>query len=263
MDNEKINDAFNGSGQAKEKYSFGAFRRLFLCSAILAAVLTVLRTLSLYFFYDQTQGLIKADSVLPEIVDISTALFICLAVILTLIAGRNKKMPFVLPAPRASVISTGILSGLATVALFAFLMYRGVHESVKGPGLIIWTVMLIFMIPAALYFFKTAISKAPYSRSSAALGFAPVLWAALFLISVYFERNTLLNNTIRVYTQMSLISVMLFFLNEIRFLVGKAKPVLYCAFGNAAIIMLSVSSLPKLICAVLCGIDLSDRKSVV
>lgn len=265
MDNEIMNrpdgneNPQPSNASVSSSYDFGAFRRLFTLSCVIAAIVAVLRTVSLCLFYDEGMGLVARGAILHYATDILTFAGICLAIIVTIIIGKKKTMPDMLPDPTGSVISTGILTGLAMIGLFAYLMYRGVHESVNGSGTIVWTVMLIFMIPAAIYFFKTAISKRPYSRASAALGFAPVLWAAFFLISVYFERDTILNNTLRVYTQMSLIAVMTFFLNEVRFLVGKARTTLYCAIGNAAIIMLSASAAPKLICAfVLCLEPSSD-----
>ena len=263
MDNKNINIFArlrkDTDGKAEStSYHYGAFRLLFVCSCIAAAILAVMRTLALYFYYEEGLGLMESGAVLPKVTDLLAVICVCISVLIPLIFFKNKKMPTSLPNPGPSVISTGILCGLAMIGLFAFLMYRGVNPSVAGSGLVVWTIMLIFMIPAALYFFKTANSKHPFSRASAALGFAPILWAAFFLISVFFERDTTLNNTIRVYTQMSLISVMVFFLNEVRFLVCKAKPLLYCGMGSAAVIVIALSSIPKLICALLCSIEFSS-----
>ncbi len=245
--------------QKKRAGMFGAYLIFTVAAALAAAGLQLYLLLT---DYDFTLGLYKSGSSLPTV--LAALLVAATAVLLTLIlTGRKYKMSDALPPVGRGLTFISALTGFAMIGtvvmqLMLGLKYKMMFEGWKSAlatGLEVC--LLAFALPSALYFIVMALRRDPYQRSTAALGFFPVLWAAAHLMCVYFDASTTFNNPLRILEQAALIAVMLFFLMELRYLIGRAKPLLYLAFGMITLLLIAASSLPTFIMILLMKMDLS------
>lgn len=240
-------------GTPAQKKKRGSLFGAYLAFAALAAAAGAAIQLALLLTdYNFKLGLYKSGSVLPEV--FAALLLAAVAALLTLpIIGRNRELPETLPPVGRTLTFVSALTGFAMLATVVMQLYMNLSfeitlegwKSTLASGLEI--AMLVFALPSAGYFVVMAVRRDPYRRSTAALGFFPVLWAAAYLMCVYFDTSTTLNNPLRIIEQAALIALMVFMLMELRCLVGRAKPQLYMTFGMIALVMVTASSLPTLI----------------
>ena len=94
-------------------------------------------------------------------------------------------------------------------------------------------IILALSIPSAIYLLRTALKSQGEEKKQAALGFFPILWLSLSLVKQYFDRTTALNNPARIYAQMALVALMLYFLMEER--VRVKKPLFKCYILSSAV----------------------------
>lgn len=118
---------------------------------------------------------------------------------------------------------------------------------------VLWIIMTLLSIPTAAYLIISAVTKTEEKPALTALGFFPVLWTAVCLLRIYFDRTSAINNPVKIFSQMALAAVMLFFLSELRIRVGKPVMRVYLAFSGAAA-MLGFSYSVSLIAAYLSGV---------
>lgn len=154
-------------------------------------------------------------------------------------------------------------AAMAGAAIFAYSVMNCIaaHVSASGqaassvskPTLILWTLMTVLSIPTAAYLIISAVTKTEEKPALTALGFFPVLWTAVCLLRIYFDRTSAINNPVKIFSQMALAAVMLFFLSELRIRVGKPVMRVYLAFSGAAA-MLGFSYSVSLIAAYLSGV---------
>jgi hypothetical protein len=221
-------------------------------AGIAAAASAAVQLMLLLTDYDFTLGLYNSGSVLPE--TFAVLLLAAVAILLTLpIIGKKTELPSVLPPVSRGLTFVSALTGFALIATVVMQLFMNLTFEISLEG---WKsilaaaleiAMLVFALPSAGYFIIMAIRREPYRRSTAALGFFPVLWAASYLMCVYFDTSTTLNNPLRIIEQAALIALMVFMLMELRTLIGRAKPHLYMMFGMIALVMITASSLPSLI----------------
>lgn len=118
---------------------------------------------------------------------------------------------------------------------------------------VLWIIMTLLSIPTAAYLIISAVTKTEEKPALTALGFFPVLWTAVCLLRIYFDRTSAINNPVKIFSQMALAAVMLFFLSELRIRVEKPVLRVYLAFSGAAA-MLGFSYSVSLIAAYLSGV---------
>lgn len=118
---------------------------------------------------------------------------------------------------------------------------------------VLWIIMTLLSIPTAAYLIISAVTKTEEKPALTALGFFPVLWTAVCLLRIYFDRTSAINNPVKIFSQMALAAVMLFFLSELRIRVGKPVMRVYLAFSGAAA-MLGFSYSVSLIAAYFSGV---------
>lgn len=118
---------------------------------------------------------------------------------------------------------------------------------------VLWIIMTLLSIPTSAYLIISAVTKTEEKPALTALGFFPVLWTAVCLLRIYFDRTSAINNPVKIFSQMALAAVMLFFLSELRIRVGKPVLRVYLAFSGAAA-MLGFSYSVSLIAAYLSGV---------
>jgi hypothetical protein len=236
------------------------------CYYIFAAAASVagavLRLVLLLYDYDFKLGLYKAGTVLPQVFTVFLGVSVALLLTIPLVC-RNIALPTELPPVSTQLTFVSALTGFAMFATVVMQLIMRLSfeiglsgwKSALASGLEI--AMQAFALPSAAYFVAMAVRRDPYKPSTAALGFFPVLWASSYLMCVYFDMSTTLNNPLRILEQASLIVVMAFMLMELRCLVGKAKPHIYITFGMTAMVMVTSSSLPTLLLTMARKMDVS------
>lgn len=236
---------------AKKKRSavFCAYLIFSLTAAVAAACVQLFLLLT---DYDFTLGLYNSGSTLPSL--FAVLLLVAVTALLTLpLVGRKIAMAPALPPVGRGLTFISALTGFALIATVVMQLFLGLAFNTELEGwksslaAVLGVAMLIFAAPSAAYFIVMAVRRDPYRRSTTALGFCPVLWSATYLMCVYFDTSTTLNNPLRIIEQAALISIMVFLLMELRYLIGRASPHLYMMFGMITLVMVTASSLPTLI----------------
>lgn len=246
----------------KNKKRVALLRSYYAFAVAASAAGAVIRLVLLLYDYDFKLGLYKAETVLPQVFTAVLAVSVAL-LLTTVIVCRNTALPAELPPVSTKLTFVSALTGFAIFAtvVMQLLMHLSFDIELSGwksalaSGLEI--AMQAFALPSAAYFIVMAVRRDPYKPSTAALGFFPVLWASAYLMCVYFDISTTLNNPLRILEQASLIVVMAFMLMELRCLVGKAKPHYYVAFGMTAMVMVTSSSLPTLLLTIVKKMEVS------
>lgn len=106
---------------------------------------------------------------------------------------------------------------------------------------------VIIGVLVSFYYFAVALSGKTKSDFISFLSFFPVIWTLLFLMCLYFDRSGVINSSVKVLRQVSLIVFMLYELFETRASLGKSKPTIYFILSNLAVVFLSIAFIPEII----------------
>lgn len=219
-------------------------RLFFIITVVLAAIATICQTIIFYKNYDETTNLYNKDAFFPGI--FYTAVFItvlfCAASYFII---KDNPMTRILPSADRFTIFAALLSGLQLGASVLFNGYYYMSEIYTGMTTL-RAAVLITAVPAAVYFLLTALSRKQKRIPVILCGFCLIIWAALYLMCIYFDMTSPLNSPIRILNQLTLITVMLYFIFEIRYLLGIPKPRLYMPSALLAILFISISSISDL-----------------
>lgn len=253
-----MTDTVKENSRGKSKILWG----FYIFAVASSAACVILRLLVLIFDFDFNLGLYKPDAVLPQVFA-AFLVFVIIALLFSIKIGNDARLPDKLPPVSRLLTFISALAGFSMLATVAMQLIMKVSfeitltgwKSTLASGLEL--AMQVFALPTALYFIVMAVRQNPYRASTAALGFFPVLWAAAYLMCVYFDTSTTLNNPLRILEQASLVVVMAYLLMELRCLVGKARPNLYIAFGMILMVMVASSSLPTFLLTIARRMNLS------
>ncbi|MBE6538089.1 MAG: hypothetical protein E7671_01315 [Ruminococcaceae bacterium] len=232
--------------------------------AVLAIVGIVLRTLALYTVYDSEIGYYRSGALLPMLFN---------AMIIPTIIGVIS-MLFFLPrsAEKKLALSAGTLSlriaaafALVTSAVPAFYVFLGmmgdtVLYSVPtvGTGAVIDAFTMIFGVLSVIYFALVIAKKTDRGEGHVYFGYAVILFILMILAKTYFDFNTTMNSPNKLLLQITLMSVMLYFLLELRFSLGNAAPRAYSAVSLVSFCLTAVCSVPGII-AYFAGIFIKEE----
>lgn len=212
----------------------------FIMTAVLAIAAALTQTILFYSDYDERLNLYHTGVTLPGILYIAVfiaALFCASAYFIT----KDNAQTQILPSPDRFVVFAAILGGFQLLAAVLFNLYyymAGMYTGMTS----LRAAVLITAVPAAIYFIITALSRNPKKTVLILCGFFTVIWAALYLMCIYFDMSSPLNSPIRILNQLSLITIMLYFIFEIRYLLDKPRPRLYLPASLLAMLFISLSS---------------------
>lgn len=220
--------------------------KLFFILTVLASAAAALIQAFLFTSnYDEKLNLYHTGAFLPLVFYIAVfvvALFCASSYFIT----KNNTGMKTLPAPGRFVVFTAILGGFQLGAAVLFNIYyyvTGVYSGMTS----LRAAVFITAVPAAVYFISTALTGNPKKNVLIICGFFTVIWAALYLMCIYFDMSSPLNSPVRILNQLSLITVMLYFIFELRYLLDKPRPRLYLPASLLAILFISLSSVSDLI----------------
>lgn len=218
----------------------------FMITCVLTVTAILIQTVLFINYYDENLNLYKTEITgIPKI--FYMAIFIsslfCAASYFAINENERTK---ILPTTDRFVVFASILSGFQLSAAVLFNIYYYLTRIYTGITLLRIAV-LITAVPAAAYFIVTAFARRPKEKALIICGFFTIIWAALYLMCVYFDMSSPLNSPVRILEQLSLIIIMLYFVFEVRFLLLKPRPRLYLPVSLLSVLFIYLSSVPDLI----------------
>ena len=225
--------------------------RLYFFSAIVVTIiLAAVRMVLMTRYYDVEVELYRIDA---RYVGVFNGIFcFCALAMLTVaffLKGAAKKMR---SFPRGSLVTSffGALCALGfVIALFLQFFYFLIPTLEKGTDsdktLFIFSMLLC--LPTAVYFFAVSASRNIKPAAMQYLSFFPILWGIVYCSFIYFDSTRVLNSPERNLIQLSLIALMLYFLAESRYHLGKASPPIYMGVALLSIVVLGTVAVPNLL----------------
>jgi len=224
---------------------------LTVLSAVIAAVLAVWQSILLANDFDYLTHTYSADSLSPKA--LTLLLVLASVFFLSTLLWRKKEEESDFPSGGFLSCFAAILCGMLLLTAAGLFFYRMVFSNLPfagSPDRAVYGLRLLsafLALPAAAYFFRIAFSRKPLSRNAVLLSFAPVAWTGAFLICVYYDKTVRINSPLRILEQMALIALMLAFLYESRFHMGKPKAQVYTALSLTALPLLATAAIPRLV----------------
>ncbi|MBR4881555.1 MAG: hypothetical protein IKU19_06445 [Clostridia bacterium] len=156
---------------------------------------------------------------------------------------------------------TSFVSRIFSLLAAASLLYTGVTEFIgynqnaaglmymeqKQDKFIFWSSVISF--GAFIYFLVFAFVPDKLNKLKTFLGCITVVWHILYLLSVYFDMTSPLNDPMRLMNEFALVGIMMYLTVEIRYLCGIPKKGFYIGASVVAFTLLLSSSVSNLIFA--------------
>ena len=225
--------------------------------ALLYIVLTIAVTVGAAFFqhilqnnYLDRNGLYKAGVLTPEIF----VVYAVLSAILILTVVFFLRFDIIPKDMKNGNVNTAIVSVLVSIGLVytAIVYFTGGTQPFYASGTPEYMVQKlelatsILAFPAALYFMLTAFMGKAKSKIIPYFSFFPLLWTLCYVMSIYFDRTSLINSPLKSLYQLALVVFMLYQLYEIRAHIGRAKMAAGFVFALLSTFMLSAAFLPRI-----------------
>lgn len=238
--------------------------RVYLVAVLITgAIAALLRTVSMFTAYDSGIGYFTRGAALPVI-----ATLLCVAGCVAAVA-----FPFFSRIDASSVPPVGsrgsspvyfatAYAAFVMIGAFAYEIYRCFTDSTAGKffedanaatsayaarSLRIQGILVIIGIVASgvsAVYFLLRLNEKPGREWQVLLGFAPGLRGVAGL-GIYFDMTVEMNSPNKLMLQAALVSVMIYFLFELRMILGgkKARPRAYAAAGMAASVLTASASI--------------------
>lgn len=219
-----------------------------ICATAAALVSVVIRLLLSMSSLDVSYGVYKRGTVLPTVYHILLAL-ICAAFIIPPVISKllKKDASATLVDPKKGdlTIFTSCVSAFLIAAVLLTKLYDVLvgHQSIDKYGVF----TIVFGIPSIIFFLALLKNGVGHTPLLAFLSLFPTAFMATDLINVYFDKTLLITSPGRTIHELALLSGMLYFLNESRFLLEKPSAPLFYAFAPVASVMMLSASVPELI----------------
>ena len=219
-----------------------------------ALVFTAFRSFLVLKYYEADVYLYAHGTVLPTVFAVLLSLFIIAVLVycsLCKCEGYSDKLA------KCSVFSRffGLLTSAALVAvgIYDFIGYNEMTSQLmyveqKQDKFIFWSCVLSF--GAFIYYFIFAVVPEKLNKLKTFLGCITVVWHILYLLSVYFDMTSPLNDPIRLMNEFALVGIMMYLTVEIRYLCGIPKKGFYIGASVVAFTLLFCSSVSNLLYAI-------------
>ncbi len=199
--------------------------------AIFAVIGMIFEACAVLFGYDPVLRVFKMDS---KIAVASVAvLFILSAAAISLAICVSKLGKMNAEAPESFASGTvAAIGGFAMIITSVFLMFFGGNAS--GLLRLFSVILLAISIPTGLYFI---LGTSKRDKRTAVLAFFPPIWYAICLIRMYFEAETAINDPIRILLQVSLVSIMLALLYELKLRIKGTGKLMFTVTVSLSVIL--------------------------
>lgn len=231
---------------------------MMIITAAASVIAALAHTAILLFSYDSSLGVYANNSISPKLFIAGTVIGLAAVVISALAIPSGA-----CGTDRVPVCGTAeaFFAAMAGAAIFAYslmnciISYLPSERATSGDSSaqLLWLLMTAFAVPTAAYLIISAITKNDSSKKLTVLGFFPVLWTAVCLLRIYFDRTSAINDPVKIFSQMALAAIMLYFLSELRIRVGKPVLRMYAAFAGISA-MLGFSYSVSVIIAYFAGV---------
>ncbi len=239
-----------------EQPAFPQAEYLLRLSALLTLILTVPatvgQTLVLKFGYDPGKGVFAAGNSAGTI--LSGALFLFAALLLFAAFFTAAKADAAVGALPPCSSAEAFFSAMGGGLVLSHSLLALLTDAKEGAALSLTVVLLLLSLPAAASMVMNALSGKRNAPLLTGLGFFPVLWFAVSLLRLYFDRSSAINDPVRILSQISLAALMLFFLIELRTRVGKPR-IGYSVASAAVASLLGITYSASALIARLTGTD--------
>lgn len=198
-------------------------RKVLLAGIPIAALL---HEVAVLVSYDAGTNYFVANAPLPVFANLLTALLFAIGIVCAWVTEK----PFAASSPFGTQIWIALPAalGFAIAGVFLFL-----HFSSTGATLSLVSAILLLLSAIHMLLSETGIKLS-------FLGFFPPVSCASLVCILYFDASLEMNAPMKVAAQCALLPLMLYFTAELRYLLGRELPRLFCALALAS---LAVSSL--------------------
>jgi len=221
--------------------------QLYFRTSVLLTVIAAVGQSLLYFLSFDCSLYLYERGPMPTVLGV----FVLISLIFMfsyLFAAKKEPLSAVLPAQNRHSTFAGALAGffiLATLILSVLYYINGLEADALSSPLAIATTVI--SVPAACYFFVTALNPSPNPKSHAILGCFLVIWMILYTLTNYFHMEYSINSPLKIYNQLALLAAMFYILQEVRYILEQQRPIQHRAFGFAAMFLLTTHALPALL----------------
>ena len=220
---------------------------IFGASVIACACIGVLlRTISLFFFYDADIGYFTRGAVLPVIFHV----FILVAAIACAVLCFFPKITLEPTNFGESKTAQMLYAFPALTTLYSLILQVNLIGEYSDLGQVIPRIelfILIFNALALVYFVLSIFGARINAGVSVVLGVFSMLWLTLMLVSLYFDMYIQINSPNKTIMAFALVSAVLFLAGEIRLPLKEKKAKIRLFSAAFAVLLLSTSSIPTLI----------------
>lgn len=217
--------------------------KIYTYSALaLTAVITVLRTVGLLFFYDADPGYFAPHPLnsIATVLCILTVLWLLSAVIFIPKYSYPLKTA---PRPHPTTQITAAVCGAAIICA-AFFFRDSMYYYVAQAGM--YRMLFLLSLVASLYFIQHFMGE--NNRAWAALSaYVVILWAALLISVSYMNLYVPMNSPMKKTFHIALLCIMLFLIEEARLHIGRHFRILSYVACLLSVLMCCVFSVPLLI----------------
>ncbi len=194
-------------------------RVFYLGTAALAAIVALLRALSLTLALERTSGYFVADAALPLCYRILTGLGMLACILFPWLALKGR-----VPQARAAQTPYG-MCGAGLCALLCFLNFIAacMQKSTLLPTLL-WLVGLLSLLAATVYFILQINNLKASINTVVVLGCLAIVAMACLIAFTYFDIGTPMNAPHKTDLHIALLAIMLYLLYELRAAAGISLP---------------------------------------
>ena len=220
---------------------------------ILICALLLLETLALFNSYDYSANYFNSSpavSLIKALIAVSTIAF--LSSIIFIPKGElNGTSPMTLAALIPSALIGTIFAAAGVIFLLGGAKVKAVTSLFTGLDNTYSGVLIaggFLLIVSSMYFFMNfASEKKGVKLPQTILGFVAPLSVTLVVIAGHFDTSVSMNSDAKVMFQVAAVFFMLWFLTELRTLVGKPAPRAYFALGLISSLLSAAASIPFII----------------
>lgn len=237
-------------------------RVFFVITLIFAAAAAAGQTVVSLLHYDEALDLFDAGTNAPTIL-YAAVLIMCIAAGCSIFAVRDDMLIDTMQTSDRLTAFTALLAGFqlfAAAALNTLYYIKGAYTLATTFRGYFRVAALVAAVLAGCYFIVTALGRVK-SGAAQFFGFFVIIWAALYLMSIYFDMESPLNSPVRILNQLALIGIMLAFLYEQRWLIDRPQPRIGFTVTLIAIILVALSSVSDII-LVLMGVRANGKDTV-
>ena len=201
---------------------------------ILTVLLTALRCVNLFFFFDAQIGYHTSGAPLPILTNVLSIAALLAFGVLSVWFFRGSK----LRCQANLSLGTRLLGGLCGLGF----LFLSVYDIITGQSIFV----ILFGQGAALYFL-TVITGQKKPLLSVVTGLCAILRLVTALASAYFNVLVQMNAPDKLIFLLGCLSTMLFLVCELRATVSDARPILYRFSAASALLLTAMGSLPSII----------------